>query len=65
MGGKRDLALCFETIRIYKIPLIVYSSKIQARFTGFEAKWCLGKFTVNTLLFDTRLFTNTCEQNTF
>ena len=46
---------------MYKIPLTVYSSKIPVHITGFE--W--GNFTVNALLFHTRLFKNTCEQNTF
>ena len=50
---------------MYKIPLTVYSSKIWDRITGFEVKWCLGKFTANALPFHTIVFTNTCGQSTF
>ena len=65
MGRKCDFALCLETMSIYKIPLTVYSSMIPVRIAGFEARWCLGKFTANAFLFHTSLFTNTFEQNTF
>ena len=64
IGGNCDFGLCLETISIYKIPLTIYSSKVPVRITEFEARWYLGKFTANALLFHTSLFTNTCEQNT-
>ena len=50
MGGKCDLALCTETMSIYKIPLTVYSG---------------GNFTANALFFHKSLFTSTYGQNVF